>query len=204
VKTSFLLAAITTALVTLAGCSSHDRSAPAPSSGNEQDVSATTLQSQLVGTWNIGGDAPNDAPFSSFTLSADSTFQATRACVSTPGAATCHSITFTKGTWTLQKSGPQLGAPAGAQQIKLTDSFNQDSVFFLSLSGGTLTLSESLIGSKFPYTKGAAPPDGDGACTTAGDCHGAISHNCSVCADGGTSCAHWTCKQSQCVIATCE
>ncbi len=41
-------------------------------------------------------------------------------------------------------------------------------------------------------------------CTTAADCTGPLPSICELCADGGTSCAHWSCVGGQCVDALCQ
>ncbi|MHB1843413.1 MAG: hypothetical protein ACYCWW_01085 [Deltaproteobacteria bacterium] len=53
-------------------------------------------------------------------------------------------------------------------------------------------------------TANLATPAPLGECQTAAECRGALPHYCDVCGDGGSSCAHWSCVQGRCQIATCD
>lgn len=47
------------------------------------------------------------------------------------------------------------------------------------------------------------PPQADTGCTAASDCSGALPAFCNVCSDGTTACAHWSCVDNACQIASC-
>jgi hypothetical protein len=59
------------------------------------------------------------------------------------------------------------------------------------------------VTSHFDHTACACVPN-DGACATAADCHGVLPHFCRVCADGHSDCAHWSCTDRACTLATCN
>jgi hypothetical protein len=52
----------------------------------------------------------------------------------------------------------------------------------------------------FPSSSAPSGP----ACAQDSDCSGILPDFCRVCSDNSTSCAHWSCEQNHCVIATCN
>jgi hypothetical protein len=111
----------------------------------------TSAKDSLVGSW--ADDADQIAVgFRTLELDGDSTFNAQGGCTAKQG---CDVITHQEGTWKLAMSGPQLGAPAGAQELVLTDSFGQTTTLFFKLdsSGKQLSLGKSLVGNQDHFTK---------------------------------------------------
>jgi hypothetical protein len=117
--------------------------------------SQPSVQTQLVGSWTDPTYTTDGAPFQGINLNQDGTFNWTAPCVS-QGAFNCQSIRTDSGNWTVATSGPQLGAPAGAPQLKLVDQFNQESDYFVNVSSVTMTLSTAIdLGSSYTFTMGA-------------------------------------------------
>ena len=50
----------------------------------------------------------------------------------------------------------------------------------------------------------SSDPPGGAACKKASDCSGLLPDFCRECSDGSDSCAHWSCVQKHCTIATCD
>ena len=48
------------------------------------------------------------------------------------------------------------------------------------------------------------PPSADNSCEAASDCQGLLPQFCRECADGSTSCAHFSCVENTCQVATCD
>jgi hypothetical protein len=48
------------------------------------------------------------------------------------------------------------------------------------------------------------PPAADNSCQDASDCQGLLPQFCRECADGSTSCAHFSCVENTCQVATCD
>lgn len=48
------------------------------------------------------------------------------------------------------------------------------------------------------------PPQAENGCHTDTDCSGILPQFCVQCSDGSTSCAHWSCVENACQIATCN
>jgi hypothetical protein len=48
------------------------------------------------------------------------------------------------------------------------------------------------------------PPQADTGCHADSDCSGILPQFCRTCSDGSTSCAHWSCVENACQIATCN
>jgi hypothetical protein len=48
------------------------------------------------------------------------------------------------------------------------------------------------------------PAQPDNGCHADADCSGILPQFCRVCDDGSTSCAHWSCVENACQIATCN
>ena len=151
-RTSYALIFSTAAmLATATGCGSADHSG----SNSGADTEGSSLQQQLVGTWTDAGYGSDGAPFQVITLGNDGTYSWTAPCVS-QGAANCNSIATSQGTWALGMSGPQLGAPAGAEQLQLTDQFNQETNYFVSYSSGSMTLSTAIGPSAASFVFGSS------------------------------------------------
>jgi hypothetical protein len=108
---------------------------------------------KLVGTFTNPPNTPNTLPFFSYTFNADGTYKATGGCRPNPGGPSCFAITGATGTWSIEKSGPQLGAPAGANQLVTVDSFKQRDAFFYKLDGNKLELSTTLVGQMSEFDK---------------------------------------------------
>jgi hypothetical protein len=127
-------------------------------SGTAQSTE-TSLKDQLVGTWTDATYTTDGAPFQGITLSKDGTFSWTAPCVS-QGAEDCLSVRTDSGNWKVALSGPQLGAPAGASQLKLTDQFGQDTDYFVQASSGSMTLSTAIdLGSSYTFTSVSSQPN---------------------------------------------
>jgi hypothetical protein len=86
--------------------------------------------------------------FWGLTLNDDGTFDANGGCRPPgPTGAQCFALWHEHGTWTLQKSGPQLGAPGGAEQIVLTGDLGGDpDTYFISVGGDSIELSQTFRG----------------------------------------------------------
>ncbi len=132
--------------ITTVGCASS-RVAGAPPQGRCVSVDVSALQ----GSWleDLSSPALEGSNFYSYTFAEDGTYTARGGCrQDTPGIH-CNAISTSSGTWTLGKSGPELGAPGGAPQITLVDSFNQKDTFFYTVASKKLTLSATYgVGSK--------------------------------------------------------
>ena len=48
------------------------------------------------------------------------------------------------------------------------------------------------------------PPQADTSCHADTDCSGILPQFCRECSDGSTSCAHWSCVDNACQVATCN
>jgi hypothetical protein len=156
-KTVFFLSLSVASLVALSGCSGAP--GEGASSTAEQHLSESSLRSQVVGDWLESGSDPN-APFDSLTLSDDGTYQGAKNCVSN-GAFKCQSITHKSGTWIIDRTGPQLGAPLGALEIVFTDRFGKVEPLLIVLKDDTLALRTSIVGyEEFDYSKVDAGDDG--------------------------------------------
>lgn len=47
------------------------------------------------------------------------------------------------------------------------------------------------------------PAQADNQCAAASDCSGLLPNFCVKCSDGSTSCAHWSCVEGACQVASC-
>jgi hypothetical protein len=145
------------------------------------------LQAELVGPWNDPTYTSDGAPFQGITLNQDGSFQWTAPCVS-QGVESCHSVRTDSGNWSVALSGPQLGAPQGATQLKLVDQFNQETDYFVQLSSGNMVLNTAItLGSSYTFTMGSniqPAPSGDGDGGT-GD-SGSVGEGGSGSDDGGS------------------
>jgi hypothetical protein len=110
---------------------------------------------KLTGTFVNPQDAEDDLTFFSFTFNADGTYSATGGCRGTgaSGVATCHAIIQASGNWSIDKSGPQLGAPGGLPELVLVDSFKQKQTLFYSIDGSKLTLKTTVNGKASLFVK---------------------------------------------------
>jgi hypothetical protein len=113
--------------------------------------SLTADAAALVGTFESPEGKPDYLPFYVLTLNSDGTYSALGGC--RPGGVHCHAITHTQGKWSVGKSGPQLGAPAGLPELRLVGSTGADSVYFYSQTGRELALSTSTLGAKSIFEK---------------------------------------------------
>jgi hypothetical protein len=124
------------------GCSAA--SEPTAGSSAAQAVTVGGISSaSLKGTWTDAGFPSDGSAFQTLTLAA-STFTEVVPCTSS-GVESCHSILQITGKWKLDTSGPQLGAPEGVPQIVLTDSSDNVTSYFVSLSSDESTLSLSSV-----------------------------------------------------------
>jgi hypothetical protein len=133
----------------------------APSEANGGADQASTTKSSLVGSYKASS-LSSSSPFASLTLKADGTYSAAHLC---GGNGECKALLPTDtGTWTTKKSGPQLGAPAGVQEIvlKSSSSFYGTTTYFYSESAGSLSIFTSVNGTPFVYVESgaASAPDG--------------------------------------------
>jgi hypothetical protein len=108
---------------------------------------------KLVGTFTSPAGKEDDLLFFTFAFSSDGTYKATGGCRPNPDGPSCFAITQASGTWTIQKSGPQLGSPAGASEIVLVDSFQQKTTLFYKIDGKNLSLSETFNGKQSEFVK---------------------------------------------------
>jgi hypothetical protein len=109
---------------------------------------------KLVGTFTNPQDAEDDLSFFAIAFSADGSYDATGGCRGNPsGGPSCGAIMKQTGTWSIQTSGPQLGAPLGAPELVLVDSFNQKQTLFYTLNGSKLTLKTTLVGNGSLFVK---------------------------------------------------
>ena len=127
----------------LAGCSS----------GSTDDSSADTTDDAIksashpagfVGTWNA--ESKSTLPFYAYTFESNGTYSARGGCKPNPKGPSCFAITSSSGSWKVQKSGPQLGDPAGAEELALKDSFNQTDTYFYTMTNDVLSLSTTYRG----------------------------------------------------------
>jgi hypothetical protein len=137
------LAAVSLAALTfvLAACSGTPESQDANPTSTGDDALSATQKSAFAGNWNVKGK--NDTSFHTYAFKTDGTYTATGGCDQSPaaGAAHCGAILTQQGTWKVAKSGPELGAPTGAAQLVLTDSFDQKDAFFYTMKDDNLSLS---------------------------------------------------------------
>lgn len=127
--------------ITTQGCASS-RVAGAPPQGRCVNVDAAKIE----GSWleDLASAPLEGSSFYSYTFAADGTYTSRGGCrQDTPGIH-CNAISVGSGKWTLGKSGPQLGAPAGAAEITLVDSFNQKETYFYTVADKKLTLSATV------------------------------------------------------------
>lgn len=143
---TFALVALT---AILAGCSSP--SSEDASDSTDDAVKASTHPSALVGTWESSGT--DELLWYSFTFKSSGTYSATGGCKPNPKGPSCFAISESSGKWKVQKSGPQLGDPAGASEIVLTDSFDQTTTYFYSEKSDVLSLTETYDGTVSKFDK---------------------------------------------------
>ena len=130
----------------LTGCTGID------SNTTSTDNAAQDLTgANLVGAYQSSGT--DELAFYSITLSADHKYIAFGGCKQTGPGPHCFAITEQSGTWSVGKSGPELGAPGGAKQLILDDSFGQKTRYFYSISGKTLSLSTTYEGQVSRFVK---------------------------------------------------
>jgi hypothetical protein len=128
-------------LAVATGCSS----APDPEAVQGDTASEDLTAAKLASTYTITG-ANNVTPYNTIVLSTNHTFTAEGGCRQDGPGAHCFAITHFSGHWKTLKSGPQLGAPGGADQIQFTDSFGNVNTFFYSLANDQLVLTETFKG----------------------------------------------------------
>jgi hypothetical protein len=132
------LAVVSIAVAT--GCSG------APESDNAQSDSTTEdLTAKLSNTYTINGTT-DLTPFNTIVLASNHTFTAEGGCRQDGPGPHCFAITHFTGHWKTMKSGPQLGAPGGADQIEFTDSLGNVNKYFYALANDQLTLTETYNG----------------------------------------------------------
>jgi len=107
----------------------------------------------LIATWTSGPKDEDDLLYYSFTFDSDGTFHATGGCKPNPSGPSCFAITSASGTYSVTRSGPQLGSPAGADEIVLTDSFKQKTTYFFGVDGDKLKLSTVFDGKQSVFEK---------------------------------------------------
>jgi hypothetical protein len=108
---------------------------------------------KFVGTFTNPEGTENDTRFFSYGFAADGTYKATGGCRPNPNGPSCFAITGATGTWSIDKSGPQLGAPGGLPELVLVDSFNQKDTFFYSFDGNKLSLKTTVNGKESIFVK---------------------------------------------------
>ena len=133
----------------LVGCAGSTEDS---TSGSSDLTASAAADKILAGACRVNG--ANATPYASITLKADHSFAAQGGCTPTAGAiVTCHAVIEYSGTWKIAKSGPELGAPAGAPQLVLTDVGDNVHIFFYAMKSDHLSLSTSLIGSGTSFDK---------------------------------------------------
>lgn len=142
----------------------EDRS---PSSDQSDDALRGTLASP-VGSWTNENGDPDSLVFYTIDLMQDGSFHATGGCRPNPNGPSCFALMYLHGTWSIDRSGPQLGAPGGAPELVLTDDFGQVSSYFYSVRSNKLTLRTTLIGQPSVFTKDAVTGGGNDAGTKPG------------------------------------
>jgi hypothetical protein len=135
--------------VTTDGCASP-RYVGAPTYGR---CVVSSDKAKLVGTFENDPKDADDLLFWSFTFKTDGSYSARGGCRPGGEGAHCFAIIAQNGTWALAKSGPQLGAPLGAEQLVLTPDFGDEARYFYSIDNGTLSLSEVMRGQQSVFTK---------------------------------------------------
>ncbi len=109
----------------------------------------STAGKAVIGSWANDPKEEDDLLFYAFTFSSDGTYNATGGCRPNPTGPSCFAITKAQGKWSVVKSGPQLGDPAGADELVLVDQFNQKSSYFFTVDGNKLRLSTTFgVGAK--------------------------------------------------------
>jgi hypothetical protein len=109
---------------------------------------------KLVGTFSNPESEHDDLAFFTITFGADGSYDAVGGCRATSShGAICGAILKQTGTWSIEKSGPELGAPLGAPEIVLVDSFKQKQVLFYTLAGTKLSLKTALVGDASQFVK---------------------------------------------------
>jgi hypothetical protein len=173
-KITFALVALTAILAGCSSSSSDDNSADT----TDDAIKSASHPAGFVGTWEAEKDST--LLFYSYSFKSDGTYTAQGGCKPNPSGPSCFAITRASGTWKTQKSGPQLGDPAGAQELVLKDSFDQVDTYFYTMTNDVLSLSETYRGkvSKFDHDvadlkslrTGAKCEDSDG--NSLGNCTG--------------------------------
>jgi hypothetical protein len=107
----------------------------------------------LLGTFTNPPNTDNSLRFFSYSFSEDGSFKAIGGCRPNPNGPSCFAVTGASGTWLIQKSGPQLGAPGGVSQLVTVDTFNQKDVFFYKIDGNKLELSTTFGGKVSEFDK---------------------------------------------------
>ncbi len=146
-KIMFALVAFT---AILAGCSSGS-SDESSADTTDDAIKSASHPAGFVGSWEAESDST--LLYYSYTFESNGTYSARGGCKPDPSGPHCFAITSQTGTWKTQKSGPQLGDPAGAQELVLKDSFDQTTTYFYSMENDVLSLSETFRGkvSKFDH-----------------------------------------------------
>jgi hypothetical protein len=124
----------------LAGCSGSPDGDTDPTASSDDALSATQ-RAAFAGTWNVTDTNNLDLLFHSYTFKTDGTYSAIGGCPQSGAGPHCFAITTQTGKWKVTKSGPQLGAPGGVQELVLTDSFNQKDTYFFFMKNDVLSLS---------------------------------------------------------------
>jgi hypothetical protein len=131
-------------MVAIAGCAAGTNDVSDGADSASDELNATSV---LASTFESKGTT-NDTLFHSITMRADHTFTATGGCPTNGTGPHCFAIIAIHGTWKTKTSGPQLGSPAGAAELELTDQLNQTTTYFYSLDSDQLSLSKTFNGRK--------------------------------------------------------
>jgi hypothetical protein len=134
--------------ITTAGCAQSHVAGAAP-----EGRCVSVDFDKLVGTYANPQGKEDDLTFFGLTLNADGTFKDNGGCRPNPDGPSCFAITQATGTWSIDTSGPQLGAPQGAAEIILVDSFKQKTTLFYTIDGKTLNLSTTFGGKPSVFEK---------------------------------------------------
>jgi hypothetical protein len=107
----------------------------------------------VIGSWRNAAGEPDSLLFYAFTFDASGSYDATGGCNPNGPGAHCFAITHSQGKWSIEKGGPQLGAPGGVDQLVLVDQFGQKTAYFFSADAKTLSLSTVFRGMESVFTK---------------------------------------------------
>ena len=181
------------ALVSISACAAQqdvDSSDQLDAPAGKEDAAA-----KPAGAYTNNGSV-HAGELASLSLNADHTFTATLQveCIAAP----CNPVVET-GTF-LFTHGPTK------RYIRLyaEDGSSIDRYQWKLTLRGDLQLEQDGSSHWFSMTSDGVTPEPDTSCAADTDCSGILPQFCRQCSDGSTSCAHWSCVENACQIATCN